>query len=329
MSPEFAFSLRVESQENSQRTPDFILNPEFPDDTGYYFQSGGRMYRKVQEDFLYENSRTGLVFIKGVKTPESVCWQHPVRQALLCASLHHPNIVRFFDLVHMPEYLRAKYELSLYSGYSLPYGRLHEIGIVMEYVNGQNILEYVKLLRGEKIIPIFEQIISVFRYLDRLHIVHGDIKPENILVNEDGVVKLTDFDTIYRYDPQNPKGKIGAGTYPYSPQEQFEESYIDKVDVHALAMLIKALIEKKPQRQYTWEYVPVDSILNRSWKMTPHPDFQSLFDDRATTNLSLLILKGTGIKAESRPSMCEFLDEFEELVNQMKGASQAVASGEN
>lgn len=64
--------------------------------------------------------------------------------------------------------------------------------IIMEYVDGKNISEYIKL-NPEKIDNIFEQLIKAFKYLEEKHICHRDIRSNNILVTNKGVLKVIDF----------------------------------------------------------------------------------------------------------------------------------------
>lgn len=64
--------------------------------------------------------------------------------------------------------------------------------IIMEYVDGKNIAEYIKL-NPEKIDNIFEQLIKAFKYLEEKHICHRDIRNNNILVTNKGVLKVIDF----------------------------------------------------------------------------------------------------------------------------------------
>lgn len=86
--------------------------------------------------------------------------------------LNHNNIVRVFNYY--------MYE-SNYTGY-----------VLMEYINGININEFIKN-NPETINDIFEQTINGFAYLEEQQILHRDIRPTNILIDNDGFVKIIDF----------------------------------------------------------------------------------------------------------------------------------------
>jgi len=64
--------------------------------------------------------------------------------------------------------------------------------VLMEYINGTNISQFIKE-NPEMIDDIFEQTINGFVYLEEQKILHRDIRYANILVDENGFVKIIDF----------------------------------------------------------------------------------------------------------------------------------------
>jgi Serine/threonine protein kinase len=95
-----------------------------------------------------------------------------LREIRLLYRAYHRNIVRFFNCYVYPK---------LVTGY-----------ILMEYVEGANIVEAIAKDQT-RINDIFLQVISGFRYLEGIGVLHRDIRPENILVNSETVVKIIDF----------------------------------------------------------------------------------------------------------------------------------------
>lgn len=96
------------------------------------------------------------------------------REAQSATSLAHPNIVSIYDVGE---------EDGLYY-------------IVMEYVDGQTLKQYIQQHSPIKIkdaLDIMQQLTSAISHAHHNHIVHRDIKPHNILIDHNGTVKITDF----------------------------------------------------------------------------------------------------------------------------------------
>jgi eukaryotic-like serine/threonine-protein kinase len=96
------------------------------------------------------------------------------REAQSATSLAHPNIVSIYDVGE---------EDSIYY-------------IVMEYVNGQTLKQYIQgqsPLRVDAALDIMKQLTSAISHAHQNHIIHRDIKPQNILIDRNGNVKITDF----------------------------------------------------------------------------------------------------------------------------------------
>jgi serine/threonine-protein kinase len=64
--------------------------------------------------------------------------------------------------------------------------------ILMEYVQGMNIVEYLEI-HPEEINEVFFQVVAGFAHLEENDILHRDIRPANILVTDDGTVKIIDL----------------------------------------------------------------------------------------------------------------------------------------
>ncbi|MEN1934363.1 Stk1 family PASTA domain-containing Ser/Thr kinase [Paenibacillus sp. 102] len=96
------------------------------------------------------------------------------REAQSVTTLSHPNIVNMYDVGE---------EEGIYY-------------LVMEYVPGQTLKQYINqrgMLPIGEALDIMEQLTSAMAHAHHFEIVHRDIKPHNILVRDDGVVKVTDF----------------------------------------------------------------------------------------------------------------------------------------
>ena len=98
------------------------------------------------------------------------------REAISASSLSHPNIVEVYDVGEDD----GKYF------------------IVMEYVDGRTLKSLIKkrgALTLPEVIDIMLQLTSAIAHAHDSYIIHRDIKPQNVLILDDGMVKITDFGT--------------------------------------------------------------------------------------------------------------------------------------
>ena len=96
------------------------------------------------------------------------------REAQSATSLNHPNIVNIYDVGE---------EEDIYY-------------LVMEYVDGMTLKQYIQQfypISIEKALDIMAQLVSAISHAHQHQIIHRDIKPQNILIDHDGIVKITDF----------------------------------------------------------------------------------------------------------------------------------------
>jgi serine/threonine-protein kinase len=152
------------------------------------------------------------------------------REALSAAKLVHPNIVQVFD-----------FGTDNHSGRQF---------IVMEFVDGNSCAE---LLRDRGPMPprdAVEILTQACRGLDYAHrngVIHRDVKPGNLMVNTEGVVKLADFG-IAKAAEQSDITKVGSvlGTAAYlSPEQARGEPAGPKSDLYALGVVSYQLMSGK------------------------------------------------------------------------------------
>ncbi|MGE0359433.1 MAG: protein kinase [Vicinamibacterales bacterium] len=141
------------------------------------------------------------------------------RERQFLARLDHPNVARLLDA-------GATADQALY--------------LVMEYVDGVPIDRYCRegrLTVAERL-PLLLQVCAGVAHAHRNLIVHCDIKPENILVTADGVVKLLDFGIARLLDPDGAVTRLRPATPAYASPEQLGGGPITtSSDVYSLGVL--------------------------------------------------------------------------------------------
>jgi len=149
------------------------------------------------------------------------------REALAAAKLVHPNVVQVYDSGHDPD--------------------AHRHYIVMEYVNGPtvgNLMRERGRLSAEETVDIATQACEGLEYAHRHGVIHRDVKPGNLLLNPDGVVKLADFG-IAKAAEDSRITQIGSvvGTAAYlSPERARGQDATPSADVYSLGVVMYQLL---------------------------------------------------------------------------------------
>ncbi|MCZ4337808.1 serine/threonine-protein kinase [Shewanella colwelliana] len=115
--------------------------------------------------------------------------------------------------------------------------------LIMEFISGKNLLEYTvhNNLNFDERLDLFFDVCSAVSYLHSRPIVHGDIKPENILVDDDGTVKIVDFTLGVTEATVNNSNHLMTRAYA-SPTQMEGETATVACDIFALGILLQHLI---------------------------------------------------------------------------------------
>lgn len=153
-------------------------------------------------------------------------------EANIQSSVNHPNIARLYE-----------------------YRKIGDRDcIVMEYVEGESLdslLRRKKRLSAEETRRIISQIATALSYLHKKEVVHRDIKPQNIKIQPDGVVKMLDFGIAkHKLSPKLTQAGFVVGTMEYLAPEQLAHKPELKSDIWALGVMCYELITG---------YMPFDS----------------------------------------------------------------------
>ncbi len=212
------------------------------------------------------------------------------KEALAAASLSHPNIVGIYDVG---------------SDQDLHY-------IVMEYVEGKTLKDMIAQegpFDSKMVLEFGVQIVSALRHAHRKKIIHRDIKPQNILVGHDHVLKVTDFGIAKAVDSSTvvATGNVIGSVHYFSP-EQAKGKYVNETsDLYSCGIVLFELATKKLPFE-------ADSHISIALKHInedlPRP---TQFNSEVMPNLERLILKATHKSQAAR------YQDADEMLKDMKG----------
>ncbi|MBC8136773.1 MAG: protein kinase [Fibrella sp.] len=155
-----------------------------------------------------------------------------------------PETERLLDEARVLDRLRHPHIVRIHSVDVAP-GNV--ILLDMELVRGRNLASLLKERTGEPLpekeaARIAVSVLDALGYAHERRIIHRDVKPANILLGDDGVVKLTDFGLAEALGTGSVAG--GGGTYPYMAPEDFSEdaSSDRRSDLWAVGVLLYEML---------------------------------------------------------------------------------------
>ena len=198
-------------------------------------------------------------------------------EAQAVARLSHPNIVNIYDV-------------GMEDGINY---------IVMELAEGITVKEYIRkkgYLSPKETVEISTQIASAISHAHKNHIIHRDIKPQNILVSDTGIIKVTDFGIAKATSSNTVTSTATAmGSVHYISPEQAKGRFCDeKSDIYSLGITMYEMVTG---------HVPFDhengvtiALMHLQNEITP----PSQIRDGIPDSLEKIILKCTMKKPEER-----------------------------
>ena len=150
------------------------------------------------------------------------------REALSASSLSHPNIVEIYDV--------GEDEGNFY--------------IVMEYIEGKTLKQLIKkrgVLSLPEVIDIMLQLLDALSTAHDSYIIHRDIKPQNIMIKETGLVKITDFGIAMAINSASlTQTNSVMGSVHYLPPEQASgKGSTIRSDIYSLGILMFEMLTGK------------------------------------------------------------------------------------
>lgn len=162
------------------------------------------------------------------------------REAHAVAQLNNPNIVSIYDSDEEPIIAPDGQQENV------PY-------LVMEYVKGQTLREIIKengALSPRDAGQIIIGVLNALEYSHRMGIIHRDIKPGNIMISDQGVVKVMDFGIARAMSDAatsmtRSQGVVGTAQY-LSPEQARGESVDMRSDLYSAGCVLYEMLTGKP-----------------------------------------------------------------------------------
>lgn len=215
------------------------------------------------------------------------------RESQSAAGLSHPNIVSVYDVGR---------EGNIYY-------------IVMELLDGENLSDLISRkapLDEKQVIDIARKIASALSFAHKKKIIHRDVKPHNILITDDGTVKIADFGIARAVNSSTIVNNTSTvmGSVHYLSPEQAKGGYVDaRSDIYSLGIVMYDMLTGN---------VPFDgenAVSVAMMHMNEDVPAPSLVNPHISAMMDAIVLKAAARRPEDRFSSA---DELIEALNSLE-----------
>jgi serine/threonine protein kinase len=216
--------------------------------------------------------------------------QQLLTEARVVSKLRHPNIVPIFEA--------GEDEGDPY--------------LVFEYVPGKNLADYLKISGGltpVKAIAIMYPILDAIAHAHAAGVIHRDLKPNNILINEDGVPRVMDFGIAALVEAPSSEQADFSGTPAYMAPEYVDHREIsERTDIFAAGLVFYELLTGKRAVQGRDIYQVMNQIANENIRLPK--DGAVILDDQIASVLYKALERDPQHRYASATLMREALDTY-------------------
>lgn len=217
-----------------------------------------------------------------------------LREARAAARLNHPNVVQIYSCAQKK---------------GQPY-------IVMEYVDGGKLDKTIandSPLAEARVLEIGRDVADGLRAASDIGLVHGDIKPANIVFDRNGLAKVADFGLAHFATEQEDKSEVWGTPYYIAPERARKEKQDMRSDIYCLgATLFHAITGQPPFEGET----AVDVVMARLKE--PPPDIQDTRPDLHPMTARLIGRMLEVEKIKRYPNYHSLLSDFEKAGQEME-----------
>lgn len=223
------------------------------------------------------------------------------KEAKALAKLADPNIVSIYDLRQEND----------------------QWYIVMEYIDGPNLSDIIRKKKGLNVyesISVVKQILRAIGHAHQANIIHRDIKPNNVMINSDGKVKITDFGLSKDQSvSQNTMTVQSGGTLYYmSPEHVKGFSFTDKrSDIYSIGMTFYEMITGNvPFQNLDTDFDIRESIVRKDFIKPSH------FNPKIPKPVENIIMKSISKLPDDRYQNAEeMLEDIQRFEASLKGTA--------
>lgn len=258
------------------------------------------------------NIKTGEpVAIKEINLARVNCDMNRVKSEIeVLKKLNHPNIVKLYDVIYTSKH----------------------VYMVMEYCEKGDLADYMKA-KNKPFKEFFaqyytKQLADGLQYLITNKILHRDIKPQNLLLTKNNILKITDFGFAKNFEP-NTLLETLCGTPLYmAPEIAQNKEYVYNSDLWSVGCILYEMLYGKPPF-YETTHIKLIKLINE--KQVEFPE-KFLVSDKAKTLIKKLLQKNPSDRCNwqdffsdpwlNTPEIIEFVHKMKSRLSESKNIKQ-------
>ena len=216
------------------------------------------------DTYLFKDETTDILFAIKKYVPKDKsfideCYNRFVDEIKILFNISHPNIVRIYNYYLYP---------NLKTGY-----------LQMEYIDGKSIDKFEPNSCEKNWNDIFREVISAFEYLENNNILHRDIRPANILIDNNNCVKIIDFGFGKQSKETNEEKNSVLLNWPATiiPKEiELNYEYNKQTEIYFVGTLFKNLLKNY---QNNFEFLHIIEKMTKTDPIYRYSSFSQISKD--------------------------------------------------
>ncbi|HOJ09470.1 MAG TPA: serine/threonine-protein kinase [Clostridiales bacterium] len=187
---------------------------------------------------------------------------------------------KLYSFVHEGSILKSLHHIGL-PAFTDEFQNDTMVCIVREYIEGKPLNQYIMENNpdNKNIINICLQLCNILIYLhgQEKPVIHRDIKPQNIIIKDDGQIVLIDFDISRVYNSEAETDTQFFGTKEYASPEQYGFSQTDcRTDIYSFGVLLRFMLtENEKENPDVHLYKPLEGIVKKCTAFAPKERFNN------------------------------------------------------
>jgi len=243
---------------------------------------GKGTFSKVYKGYHIDN-KDNIIAIKKIHISNKKINEYIEHEVNIMKNIKHDNILELYDIIYTTDF----------------------IYLILEYCD-IDLYKYIEIynISNDTIEQFIKQLVNGLEYMVNKKILHRDLKPHNILINKNNILKIADFGFAREFDDNYMNSTFVGSPLYMSPEIILNNNYNLKSDLWSLGIILYQLYMKK----HPFHSTNIKDLID---KMKDETNYKSkiLFNDSVPNNVQILINRLLEIDIENRITWDELFND--------------------